>query len=40
MTAKSINREIEHATDLDAARLVEIYNKDQLNEGKLYLQLI
>lgn len=35
MTAKSINREIENATSLNASRLVEIYKKGQLNDGKL-----
>lgn len=35
MTAKSINREIENATSLNASRLVEIYKKGQLKDGKL-----
>jgi hypothetical protein len=35
MTAKPINREIEDVTSLNAARLVEIYKKDQLKDGKL-----
>ena len=35
MTAKSINREIENATDLNASRLVEVYKKGQLKDGKL-----
>lgn len=35
MTAKSINREIEGATSLNASRLVEIYKKGQLKDGKL-----
>lgn len=35
MTAKSINREIEDATSLNASRLVEIYKKGQLKDGKL-----
>lgn len=35
MTAKPINREIEDLTSLNASRLVEIYNKGQLKEGKL-----
>lgn len=35
MTAKSVNREIEKVTSLDASRLVEIYNKGQLKDGKL-----
>jgi hypothetical protein len=35
MTAKSVNREIEDAISLNASRLVEIYKKDQLKEGKL-----
>ena len=35
MTAKSINCEIEAVTSLDASRLVEIYKKDQLKDGKL-----
>ena len=34
MTAKSINREIENATSLNASRLVEIYKKGKL-KGKL-----
>ena len=33
MTAKSINREIEDATSLNASRLVEIYKKGQLKDG-------
>ncbi|WP_337941121.1 6-bladed beta-propeller [Parabacteroides sp.] len=35
MTAKSINREIENATSLNASQLVEIYKKGQLKDGKL-----
>lgn len=35
MTAKSINREIEDVTSLNASRLVEIYEKGQLKDGKL-----
>ena len=35
MTAKSINREIENVTSLNASPLVEIYKKGQLKEGKL-----
>lgn len=35
MTAKSINREIEDVTSLNASRLVEIYKKGQLKDGKL-----
>lgn len=35
MTAKSINREIEDVTSLNASPLVEIYKKGQLKEGKL-----
>lgn len=35
MTAKSINREIEDVTSLNASRLVEVYKKGQLKEGKL-----
>ena len=35
MTAKPINREIEDVTSLNATRLVEIYKKDQLKDGKL-----
>ena len=35
MTAKSINCEIEGVASLDASRLVEIYKKDQLKDGKL-----
>lgn len=35
MTAKSMNREIEGVTSLNASRLIEIYNKGQLKEGKL-----
>jgi hypothetical protein len=35
MTAKSINREIEDATSLNASQLVEIYKKNQLKDGKL-----
>ena len=35
MSAAPINREIEHATSLDAFRLVEIYEKGQLKDGKL-----
>ena len=35
MTAKSINREIENATSFNASRLVEIYKKGQLKDGKL-----
>ena len=35
MTAKPINSEIEDVTSLNAARLVEIYKKDQLKDGKL-----
>lgn len=35
MTAKSINREIEDITSLNASQLVEIYKKGQLKEGKL-----
>ena len=32
---ESINSEIEDVTSLNAARLVEIYKKDQLKDGKL-----
>ena len=35
MTAESINREIEDVTSLNAFRLVEIYKKGQLKDGKL-----
>ena len=35
MTAKSINREIENVTSLNASPLVEIYKKGQLKDGKL-----
>lgn len=35
MTAKSINRDIENVTSLSASRLVEIYKKEQLKDGKL-----
>ena len=35
MTAKSINREVESAASLNASRLVEIYQKGQLKDGKL-----
>jgi len=35
MTARSINREIEDVTSLDASPLVEIYKKGQLKDGKL-----
>jgi 6-bladed beta-propeller len=35
MTAKSINREIEDVTSLNASRLVEIYKKNLLKDGKL-----
>lgn len=35
MTSKSINREIEDVTSLNASRLVEIYKKGQLKDGKL-----
>ena len=35
MTAESINREIEDVTSLNASRLVEIYKKGQLKDGKL-----
>lgn len=35
MTTKSINREIEDVTTLDAFRLVEHYNKGQLKDGQL-----
>lgn len=35
MTAKSINREIESVTSLNASRLVEVYKKGQLKDGKL-----
>ena len=35
MTAKSINREIENVTSLNASLLVEIYKKGQLKDGKL-----
>ncbi|MDR1403122.1 MAG: 6-bladed beta-propeller [Tannerellaceae bacterium] len=35
MTAKSISREIESVTSLDASRLVEIYRKGQLKDGQL-----
>ncbi len=35
MTAKSINREVEGATSLNAFRLIEIYKEGQLKDGKL-----
>lgn len=35
ITAKSINREIEDVTSLNASRLVEVYKKGQLKDGKL-----
>lgn len=35
MTAKSVNSEIENATSLNAFRLIEIYQKGQLTEGRL-----
>jgi hypothetical protein len=35
MTAKPVNREIEGATSLNASRLVEIYRKGQLKDGRL-----
>ena len=35
MTAESINREIEDVTSLNASRLVEIYKKGQLKDGRL-----
>ena len=35
MTVKSINREIENVTSLNASPLVEIYKKGQLKDGKL-----
>lgn len=35
MTAKSINRDIEDVTSLSASRLIEIYKKEQLKDGKL-----
>lgn len=35
VTAKSVNRDIEDVTSLNASRLVEIYKKGQLKEGKL-----
>lgn len=35
MTASPVNREIEDVTSLNASRLVEIYKKNQLKDGKL-----
>lgn len=35
VTARSVNRDIEDVTSLNASRLVEIYKKGQLKEGKL-----
>lgn len=35
MTAKSINREIENIASLNAFELVEVYKKNQLQDGKL-----
>lgn len=35
MTAKSVNSEIENVTSLNAFRLIEIYQKGQLKEGRL-----
>ncbi len=35
MTASPVNREIEDVTSLNASRLVEIYKKSQLKDGKL-----
>lgn len=35
VTARSVNREIEDVTSLNASRLVEVYKKGQLKEGKL-----
>ena len=35
LTARSVSREIEDVTSLNASRLVEIYNKGQLKDGKL-----
>ena len=35
MTASPVNREIEDVTSINASRLVEIYKKNQLKDGKL-----